>query len=213
MGMVPVIAAICRRLDGLPLAIELAAARTATLSIEELAARLDDRFRLLTGGRWSALPRHQTLRATLDWSYELLPEPEGVILRRLAIFAGAFGLEAASAIAVSPEVTPRKLPTVFPISSRNRWSRRSSTAPSRATACSTQRGPMRSKSSPKAANASGSRAVMPNIAGTFLSGPKSNGRLGPLAHGWPNTDSGSTTSARRSIGLFRRMAIGRSAWR
>jgi DNA-binding winged helix-turn-helix (wHTH) protein len=82
------IAAICRRLDGIPLAIELAAARAAALGIEEVAARLDDRFLLLTGGRRTALPRHQTLRATLDWSYELLPEPERVILRRLAVFAG-----------------------------------------------------------------------------------------------------------------------------
>ncbi|HEY2540989.1 MAG TPA: winged helix-turn-helix domain-containing protein, partial [Stellaceae bacterium] len=98
------IAAICRRLDGIPLAIELAATRAATLGIEELAARLDDRFRLLTDGRRTALPRHQTLRATLDWSYELLPEAERMILRRIAIFAGAFRLEAASAVVASPEL-------------------------------------------------------------------------------------------------------------
>ena len=100
------IATICRRLDGIPLAIELAAARVAALGIEALAARLDDRFQLLTGGRRTALPRHQTLRATLDWSYELLSEPERVILRRLAIFAGAFGLEAASAVVASTEIAP-----------------------------------------------------------------------------------------------------------
>ncbi len=99
-----VVAAICRRLDGIPLAIELAAARAATLGIEELAAGLDDRFRLLTGGRRTALPRHQTLRATLDWSYGLLAESECVILRRLAVFAGAFSLEAASAVVASPEI-------------------------------------------------------------------------------------------------------------
>jgi predicted ATPase len=93
-----------RQLDGIPRAIELAAARAAALGIETLAARLDDRFRLLTGGRRTALPRHQTLRATLDWSYELLPESERVILRRLAIFAGAFSLEAASAVVASPEL-------------------------------------------------------------------------------------------------------------
>ena len=103
------IAAICRRLDGIPLAIELAAARAAALDIEEVAARLDDRFRLLTGGRRTALPRHQTLRATLDWSYGLLPEPERVILRRLAVFAGAFRLEAASTVAASPEVAPAEV--------------------------------------------------------------------------------------------------------
>jgi predicted ATPase/DNA-binding winged helix-turn-helix (wHTH) protein len=99
-----VIAAICRHLDGIPLAIELAAARTNALGVEELASRLDDRFRLLTGGRRSALPRHQTLRATLDWSYELLPEPERVVLRRLSIFAGEFTLEAASTVAAIDEL-------------------------------------------------------------------------------------------------------------
>jgi predicted ATPase/DNA-binding winged helix-turn-helix (wHTH) protein len=99
------IGTICRRLDGIPLAIELAAPRAATLGIAELGARLDDRFQLLTGGRRTALPRHQTLRTTLDWSYELLAEPERVALRRLAVFAGAFGLEGASAVIASPEIT------------------------------------------------------------------------------------------------------------
>jgi predicted ATPase/class 3 adenylate cyclase len=97
------IGAVCRRLDGIPLAIELAAARTATLGVDGVAARLDDRFRLLMGGHRTALPRHQTLRATLDWSYELLSESERVILRRLAIFAGGFTLEAATAIGTSAE--------------------------------------------------------------------------------------------------------------
>ena len=103
------IAAICRRLDGIPLAIELAAARAAVLGVEEVAAHLDDRFRILTGGRRTALPRHQTLRATLDWSYELLSEPERVILRRLAVFAGVFSLEAASAVIASPEIAPAEV--------------------------------------------------------------------------------------------------------
>src|SRR6266566_6282939 len=95
------IAAICRRVDGMPLAIELAASRVAMLGIEELATRLEDRLQLLTSGRRTALPRHRTLRATLDWSYELLAEPERVLLRRLAIFAGPFSL--ACAAAVGPE--------------------------------------------------------------------------------------------------------------
>ena len=99
-------AAICRRLDGIPLAIELAAVRTAALGVAALAARLDDRFRLLTGGHRTALPRQQTLRATLDWSYDLLPESERVVLRRLAVFAGAFTLESASAVAASADITP-----------------------------------------------------------------------------------------------------------
>ena len=101
--LVELIAAICRRLDGIPLAIELAAARASALGVEGLAARLDDRFHLLTGGRRTALPRHQTLRATLDWSYELLTEPERVILRRLAVFAGTFDLQATIAVAADPE--------------------------------------------------------------------------------------------------------------
>src|SRR5262249_5944132 len=97
---------ICRRLDGIPLAIELAAARAAALGVEELAARLDDRFHLLTGGRRTALQRHQTLRATLDWSYALLAEPERLVLRRLGVFAGAFSLRAAGAVATTAELAP-----------------------------------------------------------------------------------------------------------
>jgi predicted ATPase/DNA-binding winged helix-turn-helix (wHTH) protein len=93
------ITAICRRLDGIPLAIELAAARSVMLGPKEVAVLLDDRFKLLTAGRRTALPRHQTLRAALDWSYNLLPEEEATVLRRLAIFAGDFPLEAVLAIA------------------------------------------------------------------------------------------------------------------
>jgi predicted ATPase/DNA-binding winged helix-turn-helix (wHTH) protein len=99
----PVIASICRRLDGMPLAIELAAARAATLGPEQVASRMDDRFGLLTGGRRTALPRHRTLRATIDWSYDLLSEAERVILPRLAVFAGGFTLEAAIAVLATPE--------------------------------------------------------------------------------------------------------------
>jgi predicted ATPase/DNA-binding winged helix-turn-helix (wHTH) protein len=100
-------AGICRRLDGIPLAIELAAARAATLGTEQVAARLEDIFGLLIGGRRTALPRHQTLRATLDWSYGLLPEVEAAALRCLAVFAGDFSLAAAIAVAgdlVAPRV-------------------------------------------------------------------------------------------------------------
>jgi len=82
-----IVGTICRRLDGIPLAIELAAGRVETLGVMEVANGLEDRFRLLTGGRRTALDRHQTLRATLDWSYRLLEEPEQTILRRLGIFA------------------------------------------------------------------------------------------------------------------------------
>jgi predicted ATPase/DNA-binding winged helix-turn-helix (wHTH) protein len=97
-------AAICRRLDGIPLAIELAATHTVAFGVSGVAARLDDRFRLLTGGSRTALPRHQTMRATLDWSHELLSESERVVLRRLGVFVGAFTLDAASAVAASVDI-------------------------------------------------------------------------------------------------------------
>jgi predicted ATPase len=95
----PTIAAICRRLDGIPLAIEFAAARAATLGLDQVAVRLDDRFVLLGGGRRTSLPRHQTLRAALDWSYELLPSHEQRLFRVLGVFPSGFGLEAATALA------------------------------------------------------------------------------------------------------------------
>jgi len=95
---VAAVAAVCRQLDGLPLAIELAAARTRLLSPEQIAARLEDRFQLLTGGGRTALPRQQTLRAMIDWSYSLLSEPEQQLFRRLAVFVGGWTLEAAEAV-------------------------------------------------------------------------------------------------------------------
>ncbi|MEJ0020358.1 MAG: winged helix-turn-helix domain-containing protein [Acetobacteraceae bacterium] len=95
----PFVADICRRLDGIALAIELAAGRVDAFGVRDLAARLDDRLRLLTGGRRTALPRHQTLGAMLDWSYRLLPDGEQRLLRKLAVFAGDFSLEAALAVA------------------------------------------------------------------------------------------------------------------
>ena len=91
---------ICRRLDGIPLAIELAAARVRVLSPEQIAARLDDAFRLLTTGSRTALPRQRTLRGTMDWSYSLLEPREQVLLCRLAVFSGSFSLEAAEAVCV-----------------------------------------------------------------------------------------------------------------
>jgi predicted ATPase/DNA-binding NarL/FixJ family response regulator len=89
---------ICRQLDGVPLAIELAAARVKTLTVEQIAARLDDRFNLLTLGSRTATPRHQTLRGVVDWSYELLSEKEQILFQRLSVFAGGWTLEAAEAI-------------------------------------------------------------------------------------------------------------------
>jgi predicted ATPase/DNA-binding winged helix-turn-helix (wHTH) protein len=102
---VPAVLEICRRLDGVPLAIELAAARVDTLGVSELTALLDDRFGVLTSGRRTALPRQQTLRATIDWSYNLLPELEQVIFGRLAHFRGAFTIDAAVAVAIDERIT------------------------------------------------------------------------------------------------------------
>jgi predicted ATPase/DNA-binding winged helix-turn-helix (wHTH) protein len=94
----PIIADICRKLDGIALAIELAATRIDAFGVRQLAVLLDDRFRILKQGRRTALPRHQTLTATFDWSYALLPEHERVVLLRLSVFAGAFTLDAANAV-------------------------------------------------------------------------------------------------------------------
>ena len=91
-------ARVCRALDGMPLAIELAAARLRTMSLDQLAHRLDDRFRLLTGGSRTALPHHRTLRAVIDWSWELLTDAERVVLRRLSVFSGGASLEAAERV-------------------------------------------------------------------------------------------------------------------
>jgi predicted ATPase/class 3 adenylate cyclase/DNA-binding CsgD family transcriptional regulator len=93
------VAAICVRLDGIPLALELAAARLGSLSVSEINARLDQRFRLLTTGNRTALPRHQTLRALIDWSYDLLSSEEQIVFDRLSVFAGGWTLDAAEAVA------------------------------------------------------------------------------------------------------------------
>ena len=94
----PAVAQICHRLDGIPLAIELAAAKIHVLGVEQIAKRLDDRFRLLTGGSRTALERHQTLRAAIDWSYNLLSPTEQVLFQRLSVFVGGWTLEAAESV-------------------------------------------------------------------------------------------------------------------
>ena len=99
----PAVVEICRRLDGIPLAIELAAARVPLLSVQEIAVRLGDRFRLLTGGRRTALPRQQTLQALIDWSWDLLTEDERRLLRRISVFAGGCTLEAATQVTRLPD--------------------------------------------------------------------------------------------------------------
>jgi non-specific serine/threonine protein kinase len=102
----PAVAQICHRLDGIPLAIELAAARVKALTPEQIAARLNDRFHLLSGGSRTALPRQQTLRACIDWSYDLLPGAECTLLRRLSAFAGGWSLESAEAVCSGAEIEP-----------------------------------------------------------------------------------------------------------
>lgn len=99
-----VIAQICQRLDGIPLAIELATSRVRALSVQDIAERLDDRFRLLIGSSRTAVPRHQTLQAAVDWSYALLSEDEQAVLRRLSAFAGGWTLDAAEAVSAGGEV-------------------------------------------------------------------------------------------------------------
>jgi predicted ATPase/class 3 adenylate cyclase len=100
----PIIVQVCQRLDGIALAIELAASRVKILKVEQIASRLDDAFRLLTGGSRTALPRQQTLRALIDWSYNLLSDEERIVLRRLSVFVGAWTLEAAEAVCGNPDI-------------------------------------------------------------------------------------------------------------
>ena len=103
-GNTAAVAQICARLDGIPLLLELAAARVRVLTPEQIAARLDDLFRLLSGGLRTALPRQQNFKALIDWSYDPLPLPEKVLLRRLSVFAGGWTLEAAEAVCAEGEV-------------------------------------------------------------------------------------------------------------
>jgi predicted ATPase len=100
----PTLVSLCRRLDGMPLALELAAARLRVLSLDQVAARLRDRFRLLTGGSKAVLPRQRTLRAAVEWSYELLEPGERLLFERLSVFAGSFGLEAVEAVCADEEL-------------------------------------------------------------------------------------------------------------
>ncbi len=100
----PAVAQVCWRLDGIPLALELAAARVRSLSVDEINSRLDSRFRLLTGGSRTALPRQQTLRALIDWSYDLLTEQEKMLLCRLSVFAGGWTLDAAESVCCGSDI-------------------------------------------------------------------------------------------------------------
>ena len=115
----PAVADICRRLDGIPLAIEMAAGRVDAFGVAGLAGVLDDRFRLAMRGRRTALPRHQTLSTTLDWSYQLLPESERIVLRRLAIFAGFFTIADATGVLVGDGGTDNTLESIANLVSKS----------------------------------------------------------------------------------------------
>ncbi len=172
-GIAPVLE-ICHRLDGVPLALELAAARVDVFGVKGLAARLDDRFTLLTSGRRTALPRHQTLRATMDWSYELLTT------------------------ASSPPMSSKGSRT----SPQNLWFRPTSAAMSPITACSTRRAPTHWRSWLRAARARVSEGATPNIIVTCSRKPKPKLRRDPQATGRRNTLDKSVTFAPPSIGHF-----------
>jgi predicted ATPase/DNA-binding CsgD family transcriptional regulator len=105
----PAVAGLCQRLDGIPLAVELAAARVRVLSVEQIASRLDDCFSLLTGGSRTALPRHRTLRATIEWSHDLLSEKEKVLFRRLSVFTGGFTVESTEKVCAGEGIEPEEV--------------------------------------------------------------------------------------------------------
>jgi predicted ATPase/class 3 adenylate cyclase len=111
----PALAYICQRLEGIPLALELAAARVKGMTVEQIAQRLDDRFRLLTSGSRTAVPHHQTLQATIEWSYTLLADPERILFRQLSVFSGGWTLEAAEHVSAGERL---KLPDVLDLMMR-----------------------------------------------------------------------------------------------
>jgi hypothetical protein len=147
------IARLCRRLDGVPLAIELAAARIVVLSPEQIEARLEDRFRLLTGGARTAVARQRTLEAAVDWSYQLLASPERELLCRLAVFPATWRLEAAEQICSDDGIEPHG---ILDLLSKlvDSWSLPRSRTANGATGCSKQSASMRSCVSPKRATVS-----------------------------------------------------------
>ena len=181
----------------------MAAARVTALGVEELAARLDDRFQLLTGGR-TALPRHQTLRATLDWSYELLTEPELVLLRRLAVFAGAIDLEAICAVVTGAGIAlPDVVDGISSLVSKSLVVAEIDATTARYRLLDTTHTYALEKLGESGENGNGSHVAMPNITGTCSSGLKRSWRCAPRSTGWATMDGTSTTCARRWAGPFR----------
>ena len=137
---------ICRRLDGMPLAIELAAARVDVLSLEQIAERLDDRFRLLTVGRRLGLPRHQTLAAAIDWSYQLLSSREALLWCRLSVFSGSWSLEAAETVCAGGPLAATEILDLLSGLVQKSLLSLNHTRPRRATGCSKHSGNTRPRS-------------------------------------------------------------------
>ena len=183
----PAVAQLCIHLDGIPLALELAAARVRSLSIEQINARLDDRFKLLTGGNRTALPRQQTLRGTLDWSHGLLSEQERVVLRRLAIFVGGFTLEAAASVATDESIDEFTVTDLLAQLVDARWSSPIRTMPARVTGCSRPLASMRWKSWPRPEKPTPSSAVMQPAFAIVSSARTTIGCACPMRTGMPST--------------------------
>ena len=205
-------ARICRALDGMPLAIELAAARLRTMTIEQLANRLDDRFRLLTSGSRTALPRHKTLRAVVDWSWDLLTEAERMVLRRLSVFSGGASLEAAERVCVARTGEQRARSSRTRCSSCSpRWPRSRCFAPRAtghktgrcATGCSA-----RSRSTPPTGSPKRGNRTWPgrHISATSPNSPSPRSRTcaAPSSWpGWPGSRRITTTSVPRCVARSR----------
>jgi predicted ATPase len=147
----PVVAELCQKLDGIALALELAACRVGAYGIQGTATLLNSRLALLRQGRRTAVPRHQTLSAALGWSYDLLSRTEATVLRRLCVFAGPFALEASLSVAASDDLAQPDVTRRSPASPRNPWHQWTMRAPWCDTACSTRPMPMFRPSSPKVA--------------------------------------------------------------
>ena len=207
-GELPIIGAICRRLDGIPQAIEFAAAQASTLGLQPVADGLHDRFALLTRGRRTALPRHRTLRGVLDWSYQLLPDAEQRLLRHLAVFSGGFtGRPPRSWVMMSP-VAPLSW-TVSPTSSRSPWSRWTETR-GRDGICWRRLAYTHSTNSPRMANATGRSGGARCIFAICFLGQRWCPAPAPSKTTREANIVTSTTFAPRSTGAFPPAGTGRS---
>ena len=192
----PAVGEICRRLDGIPLAIELAAARVVAMSPREIAALLDERFRLLTGGRRTAVERHQTLRATVDWSYSLLGARERTVFDRLGVFAGSFDAAAAEAIAAGESIEPWDvLDALTDLVAKSMVVRNEPPTATRYQ-CSRPCGRMRESASTTRRTATGGGGFTPSTTRDSPSKPDSASRALMSSYGEPGCTRSLTTSER-----------------